>query len=328
MSVPLLSIVGLETRFFTPAGVVHAARKVTFDIAAGEIVAVVGESGSGKSVTAMSAMRLIQSPPGEIVAGKVLLDGEDILTMSKEQLRSVRGRRISMIFQNPQAALNPLLTIGDQLVETLNLYTSTSRAEGRDIAADSLARLDIKDPRRILDSMPFEASGGTNQRVMLALALMGQPELLIADEPTTMLDAISQKEIFLLLLRIQRERGMAIWLITHDFGVVEMMADQVVVMYAGSPVESGPVAEILANPKHPYTVGLMRSVPELRSKQRRLEQIPGAPPDLRVVAPGCSFAPRCEFATTICLKQAPPEVVATGGARVKCWRYAPEEEQL
>ena len=213
----LLQVVDLTTRFHVPDGVVHAAEGVDLEIGSGEVVAVVGESGSGKSVTALSAMRLIAEPPGRIVRGQVLFHGEDLLTKTRLEMQAIRGRRISMIFQNPYAALNPLINIGDQLRETLNRYRHVSRRQASDIIEESLARLGIAEPRRVLKSRPYQASGGMNQRVMLALALLGEPELLIADEPTTMLDAMTQMDIFQLMLKIQREMNMSIWLITHDF---------------------------------------------------------------------------------------------------------------
>lgn len=318
----LLQVVDLTTRFHVPDGVVHAAEGVDLEIGSGEVVAVVGESGSGKSVTALSAMRLIAEPPGRIVRGQVLFHGEDLLTKTRLEMQAIRGRRISMIFQNPYAALNPLINIGDQLRETLNRYRHVSRRQASDIIEESLARLGIAEPRRVLKSRPYQASGGMNQRVMLALALLGEPELLIADEPTTMLDAMTQMDIFQLMLKIQREMNMSIWLITHDFGVVALMADRVVVMYAGTPVESADCDTILRDPKHPYTSGLIGSVPTMGSTSKRLTQIPGEPPDLRALPRGCSFAPRCPKAMKVCRAESPPSLRLQDGSEVKCWLHA------
>ena len=318
----LLQVVDLTTHFHVPGGVVRAAEGIDLEVRSGEVVAVVGESGSGKSVTALSAMRLIAEPPGKIVRGKVLFDGEDLLAKTRTEMQAIRGRRVSMIFQNPYAALNPLISIGDQLRETLNRYRDVTRRQARVIIEESLARLGISEPGRVLKSRPYQASGGMNQRVMLALALLGEPELLIADEPTTMLDAMTQMDIFQLMLKIQRETNMSIWLITHDFGVVALMADRVVVMYAGTPVESADRKTILEDPKHPYTSGLIGSVPAMGSRVKRLSQIPGEPPDLRALPRGCSFAPRCPRAMEVCRAEAPPSLRLADGAAVKCWLYA------
>ena len=318
----LLQVVDLTTHFHGPDGVVRAAEGVDLEVGSGEVVAVVGESGSGKSVTALSAMRLIAEPPGKIVRGKVLFHGEDLLVKTRAEMQAIRGRRVSMIFQNPYAALNPLISIGDQLRETLNRHRDVPRREAQAVIEDSLTRLGITEPGRVLDSRPYQASGGMNQRVMLALALLGEPELLIADEPTTMLDAMTQMDIFQLMLKIQRETNMSIWLITHDFGVVALMADRVVVMYAGTPVESADRKTILQDPKHPYTSGLIGSVPAMGTKTRRLSQIPGEPPDLRALPQGCSFAPRCPRVMDVCRAEAPPSIRLADDTAVKCWLYA------
>ncbi len=324
---PLLRVVDLTTRFDIGGVTIHATEGVSLDVRKAEIVAVVGESGSGKSVTALSAMRLIPEPPGKIVRGHVLLDGEDLFEKSPEEMRHVRGGRISMIFQNPYAALNPLLSLGDQLVETLRLHRDVGRGEARDIAETQLGDLGIPEPDRILKARSFEASGGTNQRVMLALALAGEPELLIADEPTTMLDAITQLEIFRLILRIRSEMNMSVWLITHDFGAVAKMADRVVVMYAGAPVEWADAATIMKTPKHPYTAGLIDSVPAMGDIPQCLSQIPGEPPDLRHLPPGCPFAPRCPRAMDICRVENPPSFHLQDDSDVRCWLYDEEAER-
>jgi oligopeptide/dipeptide ABC transporter ATP-binding protein len=252
----------------------------------------------------------------------VLFEGEDLLARPNRKMREIRGSRIAMIFQNPYAALNPLISIGDQLVETQQLHERMSRADASKSLVALLERLGIADARRVMRSRPYQVSGGTNQRIMLALALIGGPQLLIADEPTTMLDAITQIDIFKLMLKLRGETGMAIWLITHDFGAVALMADSVVVMYAGRPVEWASAATILREPKHPYTSGLIASVPSMRDRKSRLTQIPGEPPDLRRAQAGCAFADRCGRAMPVCRELEPPVVPLPDGARVRCWLYA------
>ena len=318
----LLRVVDLTTHFHLPNGIVRAAEGVGLEVRSGEVVAVVGESGSGKSVTALSALRLIAEPPGRIVRGKVLFHGENLLAKTRTEMQGIRGRRISMIFQNPYAALNPLISIGNQLRETLKRHRDVGRRQATAIVEESLSRLGIREPRRVLRSRPYQVSGGMNQRVMLALALLGEPELLIADEPTTMLDAMTQMDIFRLMSRLQRDTGMSIWLITHDFGVVALMADRVVVMYAGTVVETAERRTILRDPKHPYTSGLIRSVPAMGAKAERLSQIAGEPPDPRARPRGCRFAPRCPKAMDICRAETPPSLQSADGAVVKCWLYA------
>jgi oligopeptide transport system ATP-binding protein len=317
-----LAVVDLSVRFHLPEGIIRAAEGVSFDILRGEVVAMVGESGSGKTVTGLAAMRLIPTPPGEIVRGSILLDGEDILTKSPAAMRAIRGKRIGMIFQNPFLALNPLINIGDQLTETLRLHVNLSRGEVSAVVESLLIDLGIGEPKRILNSRPHQASGGTNQRVMLALALLGKPELLIADEPTTMLDAITQADIFHLMLKLRAERKMSIWLITHDFGAVALMADRVVVMYAGTPVEWSDTKTIIHDPKHPYTIGLIGSVPPMGRRAARLLQMPGEPPDLLNIPKGCPFAPRCPKAMSICRTDDPPVVRVPDGTNVRCWLHS------
>lgn len=319
---PLLDIEDLVTYFEAPDGVVRAVDGVNLSIGRGEVLAVVGESGSGKSVTALSALRLLPEPPSRTLRGTVWFHGQDLLKKSSREMQSVRGRRISMIFQNPYTALNPLIRIGDQLVETVRRHREVSRHDSFGIVEALLIRLGIKEPSGTLKSFPFEVSMGASQRVMLASALLGQPELLIADEPTTMLDAIAQVEILTLIRELQAELGMSVWLITHDFGVVSYMADRVVVMYAGQAVESGTVRRVLDNPKHPYTAGLINSVPIAGARTSRLVQIPGEIPDPKRLPVGCRFAPRCPKVMDVCRSNEPPSVILPEGGKSRCWLNA------
>jgi oligopeptide/dipeptide ABC transporter ATP-binding protein len=319
---PLLAVDDLVTHFYVPEGVVRAVDGASLSIGRGEVLAVVGESGSGKSVTALAVMRLVPEPPSKTLRGTVRFHGEDLLRKSMREMRAVRGRQISMIFQNPYTALNPLIRIGDQLVETVRRHRNATGREAVEIVASLLERLGIKQPAAMLRSLPFEVSMGASQRAMLASALLGRPELLIADEPTTMLDAIAQVEILQLIREFKEELGMAVWLITHDFGVVAYMSDRVVVMYAGQPVETGTTARVLEDPKHPYTVGLINSVPVPGAQVSRLAQIPGEIPDPKRLPPGCRFAPRCPQVMSICLAQEPPMAELAAGGVARCWLYA------
>ena len=322
----LLRIVDLATYFYVPEGVVKAADGVDLEVRKGEILAVVGESGSGKSVTALSAMRLIPKPPGRILRGQVLYRGEDLLEVSEREMQAVRGKRISMIFQNPHAALTPLIKTGSQLVETVVRHRDVRGEKALGLIFTLLRRLGIERPEPTLRSYPFEASMGTSQRVMLAMALLGQPELLIADEPTSMLDAIAQLEILQLIKDLKDEFGMAVWLITHDFGVVSLMADRVVVMYASQVVETGDAESLLGQPKHPYTVGLIESVPVPGARVERLAQIPGEIPDPKRLPPGCHFAPRCQSVMDVCRHKKPPDVRIERDRSVRCWLFADGHE--
>jgi oligopeptide/dipeptide ABC transporter ATP-binding protein len=318
---PLLSIEDLRFEYFLDKGPLRAVDGLRLDIATNEVVAVVGESGSGKSASALSVMRLVAKSTGRVVGGRVLFRGTDLLTLSDSAMRSIRGRHIAMIFQNPTAALHPLLTIGSQLEETANRHLNMQGESATTLAKDLLERLDVVNPERVLRSQPFQLSGGMNQRVMLALALIGRPELLIADEPTTMLDVITQAEILRLIERTQVETGMALWLITHDFGVVARMAQRVVVMYMGQPVETATATSLIESPSHPYTIALRDSVPTLDTDGRRLPQIHGQPPDPRGNLSYCRFATRCKHVMEICRTQEPPQFVAPHGGAVKCWLY-------
>lgn len=316
----LLEIEGLRTTFPTDRGDVRAVNDVSFSIQRGEVLAVVGESGSGKSVTALTATRLIPMPPARIEGGAVVLGGRDILKFSAKEMRAVLGRRIGMLFQNAFAALHPMIRLGDQLVEAIILHRNVSHYEAVKISHALLKDVGFSNPERVMQQYAFETPAGDAQRTMLALALAGQPELLIADEPTSLLDAIAQDEILTLLNEVQARTGMAVWVITHDFGVVSRVADKVVVMYAGRVVETGDASSVLGRPSHPYSSGLIASVPSSGSKGR-LRQIGGEVPDLTRLPPGCSFMPRCERALARCDQDVPVLYEAGEGGRARCWLY-------
>ncbi len=316
----VIEISDLVTYFYVPGGVVKAVDGVNLEIREEEILTVVGESGSGKSVTALSIMRLIQEP-GKILRGRVQFDGVDLLKLSEHEMDSIRGDRISMIFQNPYTSLHPHFKIADQTTEALCMRRRIGRAEGLDVVADMFERLGIEGPRAVLSSYPFEVSAGICQRVMLAMALMSNPKLLIADEPTTNLDAMTQIQILELIRKMRDELHMSVLLITHDFGVVSKMADRVVVMYAGRQVESGPAGSVLGDPQHPYAEGLINSVPAPGHTTDKLFQIPGEVPDVMRLPPGCSFRPRCGYAEEVCHRD--PPMAHTGEEHtVHCWRFA------
>src|SRR4051812_32652058 len=293
MPEPLLEMTGLNIAFDTARGEVRPVRDVSLDIYPGQTVAVVGESGCGKSVTAMSILRLIPSPPGKVLGGSVRFNGTNLLDLSEREMRAVRGRDIAMIFQEPMTSLNPVYTVGDQIVEAIILHQHVSKRKAYEIAEQSLRDVGIADPQRRLQSYPHEMSGGMRQRVMIAMALSCQPYLLIADEPTTALDVTIQAQILELLRKLQRERNMAIMLITHDLGVVAENADVVAVMYASRVVECATVEDLFDKPKHPYTEGLFRSIPKLGAHAARLDTIPGTVPNPARFPSGCKFHPRC-----------------------------------
>ncbi len=306
MSEPLLSVKGLSTRFRTERGTVLAVDDVSFDVAPGETVAVVGESGSGKSVTALSILRLIPNPPGQIVAGQIRFEGKDLLQLPDAAMRAIRGDRIAMIFQEPMSSLNPSLTVGLQVAEPINQHRRTPWAQALEMARALLDKVSIPDAAKRLHTYPHHYSGGMRQRTMIAMALACQPRLIIADEPTTALDVTVQAQILDLLKDLTRENGAAQILITHDLGVVARYADRVVVMYGGRVVEQGPARQLYRNPRHPYTRGLLASVPRLDGPAgERLVPIEGSPPDLAALPPGCAFAPRCRFANEACVATRP-----------------------
>ena len=321
---PLLQVQDLKTHFFTRDGVVRAVDSVSFSVAAGETLAVVGESGCGKSVTSLSILRLIASPPGRIVGGKVLFEGRDLLALSEDEMRAVRGDAISMIFQEPMTSLNPALTIGRQIAESLVLHRGLSQGDALAKAVEMLRKVRMSEPERRVRQYPHELSGGMRQRVMIAMALSCGPRLLIADEPTTALDVTIQAQILQLMRELARETGAAIILITHDLGVVAEMAQRVVVMYGGRKVEEAPVEELFAHPRHPYTRGLLGSMPHLGDSGRegaakRLVEIPGMEPSLKEEHPGCLFAPRCPNAIARCVQEAPPLTTHGAGHWAACW---------
>ena len=309
MSAPLLSVRNLSTEFRTERGIVKAVDNVSFDLAAGETLAIVGESGSGKSVTAMSMLRLIPTPPGRISSGEVVFDGRDLLKLDDREIRAIRGNRIAMIFQEPMSSLNPSLTVGLQIAEPINIHRKTPWAAAMDKAVELLAKVRISDGRSRLNSYPHQYSGGMRQRVMIAMALACKPQLIVADEPTTALDVTVQAQILALLKELTREANSAMILITHDLGVVARYADRVVVMYGGRIVETAPARDLYKTPRHPYTRGLMASVPRLDGDtDRPLVPIEGQPPDLATLPPGCAFAPRCKDAVDRCRNERPPLV--------------------
>jgi oligopeptide transport system ATP-binding protein len=304
---PLLSVRDLAVRFDTPYGSVRAVDGVSFDLEQGECLGLVGESGSGKSVTNLALLGLVPMPPGVIESGSVHFDGRDLLALSPEELRRIRGNRIAMIFQDPMTSLNPLLTVGRQLTEVLEEHRGLSHREARDLCARGLGDVGIPDPEARLDSWPHELSGGMRQRVMIAMALLCQPQVLIADEPTTALDVTIQAQILELLADLQERHGTAIVLITHDLGVVAGMADRVHVMYAGRFVESADTSSLFARPLHPYTEGLLASIPSFDGDPSEpLASIPGQPPDLVELPPGCAFEPRCPLSGEVCGTATPP----------------------
>ncbi len=325
---PFLEVKNLKTHFFTEDGVVHAVDDVDFVVYPGEIFGLVGESGCGKSVTSLSVMRLI-SLPGKILEGEVLLDGTDLLKLSEEEMMKVRGNRISMIFQQPQTALNPVFKVGDQIAEVLSIHQDFGKEAGRKRAVELLKMVGIPEAERRAESFPHELSGGMAQRVMIARALACVPELLIADEPTTALDVTIQAQILDLVLEMRKNLGTSVILITHDLGVIAEMAERVAVMYAGQIVEQAESGELFDNPLHPYTQGLIGSIPILGKIKDRLDVIPGSVPNLVDPKPGCRFAPRCaariKYDLKICNEMDPQLSEVKPGHIVRCWLYQNSE---
>ena len=306
MSSALLSVRGLTTRFRTERGTVTAVDDVSFEVNSGETVAIVGESGSGKSVTALSILRLIPDPPGKIVSGEIIFDGTDLVKLDDKGIRAIRGDRIAMIFQEPMSSLNPSITVGRQIAEPVNLHRGTPWAKALERARELLSLVRIPDAATRVSAYPHQFSGGMRQRAMIAMALACEPQLIIADEPTTALDVTVQAQILDLLQDLSRKARSALILITHDLGVVARYADRVIVMYGGRVVETAPAAELYAQPSHPYTRGLMASIPRLDGDTgRRLVPIEGQPPDLSALPPGCAFAPRCRQAEARCRAERP-----------------------
>jgi oligopeptide transport system ATP-binding protein len=316
----LLDVRSLRTQFHTSAGVIRAVDGVSWDVRKGETVALVGESGCGKSVSALSVLRLVSAPAGRIVDGEIFFKGRNLLSLPEEEMRRIRGREIGMIFQEPMTSLNPVLTIGRQLTETLETHLGTTSAQAEARAAELLSLVGITDGARRLGQYPHQFSGGMRQRIMIAMALSCDPALVLADEPTTALDVTIQAQILELMKSLSRRLGVAMLIITHNLGVVARYADRVNVMYAGKIVERATARELYANPRHPYTLGLLRSVPRLDEPRRaRLQPIPGQPPDLSRLPVGCSFAPRCAYAVDRCREQQPPLEEVADAHVSACW---------
>ena len=319
MTRPVLHVEGLTTHFLTDDGVVRAVEDVSFSVAQGETLGIVGESGSGKSVTNLSILGLIPQPPGKIVAGKAFFDGQDLLGLDARALTRIRGRRIAMIFQDPMTSLNPFLTVGEQLTEVTRIHLRHTARQALEHAIGLLDRVGIPSPDRRIFDYPHQFSGGMRQRVMIAMALSCEPELLIADEPTTALDVTIQAQILDLMKDLQREKGTAIILITHDLGVVANMSHRVCVMYAGRIVEEAPVEALFERPMHPYTIGLLESMPRLDAPlDTPLMPIEGQPPDMSVPIPGCAFEPRCRWAAESCRSSLPPSYESAPDHRHAC----------
>ncbi|MBZ4332819.1 ABC transporter ATP-binding protein [Corallococcus sp. AS-1-12] len=327
---PLLDVRGLVTQLSLPRGTVRAVDGVSFSVPPGGTLGVVGESGCGKSLTALSVMRLVPQPPGRVVGGEVRFRGEDLLALPEKQMRRVRGRHVAMVFQEPMTSLNPVFTVGEQIGEGVRLHLGATKAQARERAVEMLRQVGIPAPGERVDAYPHQLSGGMRQRVMIAMALACDPALLIADEPTTALDVTIQAQILELLKRLQAERNMAVMLITHDLGVVAGSCDAVVVMYAGRIVEQAPVRELFARPAHPYTAGLLRSIPSLHDAgaaveggRQRLKAIPGMVPSLTALPSGCAFRDRCDRATELCARVTPALEPKRGGQSAACHHPVP-----
>ena len=319
----LLEVRDLQTQFLTSAGVVRAVDGVSYDIDEGETVALVGESGCGKSVSALSIMRLVAEPAGRIVGGQILFQGRNLLELTEAQMRDVRGRDIAMVFQEPMTSLNPVLTIGRQLTEGLEIHMAMTHEAASARAVELLAMVGIPDPARRLTQYPHQFSGGMRQRMMIAMALACNPKLILADEPTTALDVTIQAQILELMRDLSRRLGVAMLIITHNLGVVARYADRVNVMYAGRVIERGRAADLYSDPRHPYTLGLLRSVPRLDEPMRaKLDPIEGQPPDLTRLPPGCAFSPRCAFRVDRCAEVPALEPRGAAGHLSACWEAA------
>lgn len=325
----MLEVKNLEVNFKTYGGEVQAVRNVSFHVDKGEIVAIVGESGSGKSVTVQTIMGLIPTPPGKIKNGEVLFDNKDLLKLSKREMQKIKGSKISMVFQDPMTSLNPTMKIGKQIEEGLIKHQNLSKAEAKQRAIEMIRLVGIPNPEERYNQYPHEFSGGMRQRGMIAIALACNPELLIADEPTTALDVTIQAQVLDLMKDLKQKTNTAIILITHDLGVVAETAERVIVMYAGMMVESGTVKELFANPKHPYTWGLMESIPDHETEEKkRLVPIEGTPPDLFSPPKGCPFAPRCKYAMQVCLEEMPPAFETGKDHFARCWLNDPRAPKV
>mgnify|MGYP004732133855 FL=1 len=320
----LLEVRDLHTSFFTPVGEVKAVNGISFNLDHGKVLGIVGESGSGKSVTAYSVMQILEKT-GKILSGSIKVDGKELVGLPEREMKNIRGNRISIIFQDPMTSLNPTYTIGHQLMEAILLHTNRNKKQAYDRALEMLKLVNVNEPEKRMKQYPFEFSGGMRQRVMIAMALACEPDILIADEPTTALDVTIQAQILELMQSLQKELGMAIIMITHDLGVVAQMCDEVIVMYAGSICEQGTADEIFYNPKHEYTKGLIRSIPTVDNDGEKLQPISGTPIDLLNMPAGCPFAPRCENAMKVCLHQRCPRMQINDDHQAACWMTAKEE---
>lgn len=323
MSRRLLSVRNLKTSFFTHVGEVKAVRGISFDVNQGEVLGIVGESGSGKSVTSLSIMGLLQHP-GRVVDGEIFFQDQDILSYGKRRMRRVRGKEIAMIFQDPMTSLNPVYTVGNQIMEMLQEHEDIGKGEAKQRAIEMLRMVGIPSPEKRIHNYPHEFSGGMRQRAMIAIALACSPKLLIADEPTTALDVTIQHQILKQMRSLQEEYGTSIIFITHDLGVVAELCDRVVVLYGGLVMEEAEINDLFENPLHPYTMGLLASIPGLtKDKSERLQSIPGSPPDMTKPPKGCPFASRCQFARNICAAECPP-FVQVGSRQARCWLLQPD----
>lgn len=314
----LLEVKNLKTSFFTDAGEVKAVNDVSFTLDEGKVLGIVGESGSGKSVTAYSVMQIL-APTGKIVGGSVKYRGEELVGISEKRMKEIRGNKISIIFQDPMTSMNPTLTVGHQIEEAILLHTNRTKAQAKERAIEMLRLCNVNEPEKRVKQYPFELSGGMRQRAMIAMALACEPDILIADEPTTALDVTIQAQILDLMKSLQKELGMAIIMITHDLGVIAQLCDEVIVMYAGGICEQGTADEIFYNPRHEYTKGLMRSIPTADSDGKKLQPITGTPIDLLNMPKGCPFAPRCENALKICIHEKPERIIINEDHASTCW---------
>ena len=326
MSEQILKVENLETTFYTDEGIIPAVENLSFTLDAGETLAIVGESGCGKTVTSLSILRLISWPPGKITNGHIYYQGTDLLTISEKEMRGIRGNDISMIFQEPMTSLNPVFTVGHQIMESLQFHQNMDKEQARKRAIEMLSLVGIPTPEKCVNDYPHQLSGGMRQRVMIAMALACNPRILIADEPTTALDVTIQAQILRLMVDLKEKTNTSIILITHDLGIVAQIAQRVMVMYAGESVETADVKSVFKNPLHPYTVGLLESLPKINKDQEKLYNIRGTVPSPKDYPAGCRFSPRCDHCQDKCRNEKPPLIDLGGGRQVRCWLYAEEEK--